>query len=163
MRHSCAIDRRHVFRRKGIPALFRLEVLEEGIPKANMKYTLTVNGVDLIGVTDGEGVLQQYLPPNTRHGELLMEDLTIIRLAFGDLNPSNEIVGVQNRLNNLGFSCGEGGASGELDDGTRNALRLFQARMKLPQSGEADARTIQKLEEVHDLTGTLRRDPSHGS
>lgn len=155
---SCAMDQRHVFRRKGIPPKLRLQLLEEGVPKANMKFSLTVDGATLTGVTDAEGTLEAFVPADAAGAELLLEDQSIYYLQFGGLNPLNEISGVQNRLNNLGFDCGT--PTGEWNPETSAALRYFQARVRLPETGELDARTREQLYQVHDGDGTL---PLEGS
>jgi N-acetylmuramoyl-L-alanine amidase len=158
---DCATDQRHVFRRKGIPALFRLQVLVEGKPKSNLKYVLTIQGEDKYGVLDGEGTLEEHVPTNVQYGELLLEDGTMVQLEFGALEPADEITGVQNRLNNLGFSCGSA-EPGVLDSRTRDALRQFQARNNLKQTGDLDEATRKKLEDIHDMTGAFPKEPPSG-
>ena len=144
---SCAMHQRHVFRRKGIPPKLRLQMLEEGIPKANMKFSLTVNGVTLTGVTDAEGTLEAFVPADAVDGELLLEDQSIYQLQFGELNPPNEITGIQNRLNNLGFDCGT--PTGEWNAETSAALLYFQASVSLPETGELDDATPAEVEAAH--------------
>jgi hypothetical protein len=151
---SCAMHQRHVFRRKGIPPKLRLQLLEEGEPKANMKFALTVDGLTLTGVTDAHGNLEAFVPADAVDGELLLGDQSIYHLQFGELNPPNEIAGVQTRLNNLGFDCGK--PTGEWNPETAAALRYFQGRVNLPETGELDDATRRKLYAVHDGAETLR-------
>jgi peptidoglycan hydrolase-like protein with peptidoglycan-binding domain len=63
------------------------------------------------------------------------------------LEPVTLLEGVQQRLNNLGYWCGD--PHGTLGDGTRRALRKFQRRCGLTESGEADDRTRTLLLAVH--------------
>lgn len=141
--------KQHVFRRKGIPALYRLQVFDVEEPRANQKYRLTVDGQLYEGLTDAHGVLQEHIPANSRDGELVIgPDEFRALLKFGYLDPINELIGIQKRLNNLGYDCGE--ANGEDNDSTRTALRDFQRRFDLSQTGEADQATVAKLEEMHD-------------
>lgn len=142
-------DKKHKFRRKGTPALFRLQVFDHEKPRANQSYTLIIDGTIYDGKTNGEGVLQHHIAPDARSGELTIgEDRQVILLSFGHLDPLSEITGIQKRLGNLGFDCGE--PSEELNDATREALRLFQKRFNLPVTGEADKATTDKLAEMHD-------------
>ena len=41
-RESCAIDQEHRFLKRGVPALFRLRILDEGCPVAKVPYTATL-------------------------------------------------------------------------------------------------------------------------
>lgn len=141
--------RQHVFRRKGIPALYRLQVFDVEEPRANQKYRLTVDGQLHEGRTDAHGVLQEYIPAHSKEGELIIgPDEFRALLKFGYLDPINEFIGVQKRLNNLGYDCGE--ANGEVNDLTKSALKDFQRRFGLRESGEPDQATVAKLEEMHD-------------
>ena len=58
----------HRFRRKGIPAIFRFQIFDMHIPRANQHYTLTVDGVELKGTTDGSGILEEYIPAQAKEG-----------------------------------------------------------------------------------------------
>jgi hypothetical protein len=141
--------KQHIFRRKGIPALYRLQVFDVEEPRANQKYRLTVDGELHEGRTDAHGVLQEYLPANSRNGELIIgPDEFRALLQFGFLDPLNEVIGIQKRLNNLGYDCGQ--PTGELNDLTIAALKDFQHRFDLQETGEADRATLAKLEQMHD-------------
>lgn len=140
---------RHVFRRRGIPVLFRLQVFDVEEPRANQMYRLTIDGRSRTGTTDGDGVLEEYVPTDSKEGELVIgEDEFTILIDFGHLDPVSEISGVQKRLINLGFFRGE--PDGKLDDLTRAALLAFQIRFELEETGEPDDKTLKKLEEVYD-------------
>jgi hypothetical protein len=137
------------FRRKGIPALLRLRILEYNQPRKNQDYTLTVDGQEQTGTTDDQGILEAYVPARSREGELVIgEDEEHIVLQFGHLDPVREISGVQKRLNNLGYDCGE--VDGELSETTVAALKAFQQEAGLEPTGEADTATQEKLRELHD-------------
>jgi Putative peptidoglycan binding domain len=140
---------RHRFRRKGIPALFRLQVFDVRIPRRNEKYILTVDGIEIKGTTDNEGILEHYIPAQARQGELVIgEDEFRLTLQFGYLDPLNEISGIQKRLANMGYDCGE--PDGTLNEATKQALIEFQRDNELERTGELDAATKDKLLEVHD-------------
>ena len=55
--------------------------------------------------------------------------------------------GVQGRLSNLGYDCGD--EHGELGPVTRSALRAFQETYEMTVNGEADSATREKLQEKY--------------
>ncbi len=117
--------KKHVFRRKGIPALYRLQLFDIEKPRANQKYRLVVDGQPYEGWTDDHGVLEEYIPATSKEGELIIgKDNFRLLIKFGYLDPINETTGVQKRLNNLGYDCGE--PDGDLNDATKAALKAFQ-------------------------------------
>jgi N-acetylmuramoyl-L-alanine amidase len=137
------------FLRKGVPALFRLQLFDGEKPRANQKYTLVVDGRKLSGQTDANGVLEQHIPTDAVEGEVIIgPDNLRLELSFGQLNPADEIIGIQQRLRNLGFDCGE--PSGEMDAATVEALLAFQRRFGLKATGKADEATLEKLRKLHD-------------
>src|SRR5690348_1937384 len=54
---TIASGKTHTFKRKGVPSLFRLRIMNGDKPLANQSYTLTIDDVDYSGQTDGDGVL----------------------------------------------------------------------------------------------------------
>jgi hypothetical protein len=142
-------EERHRFRRKGVPEVLRLRFLdEEGGPRAGVAYVLDLDGTLLDGTTDADGVLERQVPPNARGGTLTLGSGTqqeLLELRLGHLDPISEITGVQGRLDNLGYACGD--EFGEPGAETRRALRRFQADHGLPVTGEADDATRQALEQ----------------
>jgi hypothetical protein len=141
---------RHIFRRKGIPALYRLQLFDIEMPRARQAYKLTIDEMLVLeGMTDDRGILDQYLPADAKYGSLVVgDDEFSVEIDFGYLDPITEISGVQKRLNNLGYLCGS--PDGVLDDDTHDALADFQWRFGLEDTGELDEASIAKLQEVHD-------------
>jgi hypothetical protein len=139
----------HKFKRKGIPALFRLQLFDVEEPRANQEYTLDVDGQQYKGKTDSRGVLEQTIPTDSKNGVLIIgpEEFRL-EIDFGYLDPINEISGVKKRLNNMGYDCGK--PNNETDEKTETQLKLFQKRFGLEETGEADSKTLEKLEELHD-------------
>jgi N-acetylmuramoyl-L-alanine amidase len=151
---SCAADTRHRFRRKGVPALFRLQLFDGDEPRAEQAYRLDIDGRSHEGVTDANGVLEVDLPPGARQGRLTVgEDNMRLEIDFGHLAPVDTIAGVQQRLNNLGFPCGE--ADGEERESLTTALLSFQSRCDLAQTGLIDDATRERLAAIHDQAGAL--------
>ncbi len=145
---SKGTDGRHKFKRKGVPAKFRLQLKLLDEPRANEAYVLEIDGNTFKGTTDGNGILEQFIPPNAKGGRLLLNGgKEVIQIRIGFLNPIDEISGIQQRLNNLGFNCGS--EDGELDDQTRAAIRAFQEAYGLQATGEPDGPTKAKLAGLH--------------
>ncbi len=146
---------KHKFKRKGLPAKFRVQLFDQNKPRANQPFTLLADGKEQKGTTDAQGIVSCFIPAQARTGELVVgqpgdvnsPQIRLI-LEFGHLNPLNEVSGVQHRLTNLGYACAI--ASGELDEETRQALRTFQRDTGIEITGEIDDATLAKLEAIHD-------------
>jgi N-acetylmuramoyl-L-alanine amidase len=87
----------------------------EGNPMANRPATLVIDGASRPVTTDGDGKLNESIPPHLTHAHLTINGLTIT-LAVGKLNPMDDVdddgvSGVQGRLANLGYY--EGPIDGE--------------------------------------------------
>lgn len=145
-----ATTKRHRFRRKGVPSVFRLEVFRFGKPRAGVEYTLTVDGTVFTGHADDAGLIVHWVPPDARTGTLVVgpEEQTY-ELDFGHMDPISEMTGVQKRLLNLGYDCGP--ADGTPSEKTRQALFEFQRAHGLSATGEADDETRSALEGTDDL------------
>jgi hypothetical protein len=143
---------RHRFRRKGVPARLRIQLLDDHGPRAAQAYELSIDGHKLTGVTSGDGVLEVFVPPDAKQGQLQVGS-DLYPLLFGHLDPISEIAGVKKRLNNLGFFCGPPDTG--LDEATGIALRRFQRHLQLKVTGELDDTTRRELERIHDLPGII--------
>jgi hypothetical protein len=141
---------RHQFKRKGVPALFRLQIFVHGKAVANEKFKAKVDGSPREGQTDGEGVLKFAIPPDAARvvleiaGEKHEFDL-------GHVDPIGEISGVQGRLTNLGYGMLD--ITGELDEETKAALRNYQVDFGLEPTGSLDDETRDSLAKMHDQVG----------
>ena len=144
-----ATGKKHRFRRKGLPAIFRIQIFDQNIPVANKDFKLIVNGEEQSGKTDSMGIAEKFISAGAREGLMIVGDNEIkLTLQFGFLNPMDDISGIQNRLQNLGYDCGS--EVGVLNDQTRQALRDFQRNHQIKITGEPDAATKAKLDQVHD-------------
>jgi N-acetylmuramoyl-L-alanine amidase len=145
----CATDKRHKFLKLGTPAKLRIIVERFGQPIANTRYILTIDGKISEGVTGGDGLLEESIAPQARQGTLEIPDENLhCTLNLGYLDPIDEIVGVQRRLDNLGFYAGP--LDGQLNDETRDAIAMFQAEAGITGTGDLDDATRQKLIARHD-------------
>jgi hypothetical protein len=148
---TCASDTRHKFCRKSVPALMRMQLLNDGLPHSDVDFELILSGSTIKGTSDREGRIEAKVPPDARKGVLVFgPNRTKISVYFGNLDPIAEISGAQARLNNLGFDCGA--QDGKLQDMTRDAIIRFQETKGIKPSGELCNPTKQALLSAHDST-----------
>jgi hypothetical protein len=141
-------EQRHRFRKKGVPAMLHLQLLEEDEPRANQSYVLYIDGELLSGTTDCNGMLLCSISPNAREGRLVLsESGDEYLLNLGGIDPITQLSGVQQRMYNLGYDCGP--ADNLLGPRTQEALRQFQIASRLPETGEPDQETQSLLEQKH--------------
>jgi Putative peptidoglycan binding domain len=148
-----ATGARHVFRRRGVPARLRVQICREGEPLASRPFRVDVDdGAKVIsGTTDGNGMIDVAIDPSARKAHVSVgegADARSYDLDLGHMRPLDDVAGVQDRLRNLGFDCGD--ERGEIGPNTQEALRAFQASQGLNPSGEVDAATRSKLTAMHD-------------
>ena len=144
---SGATEQKHRFRRKGVPSMLRLHLLTDDQPRANELYTLEIDGRIFSGTTDAEGRLEHPIPPNAKKGRLVLSASNEeYPLHLGHIDPIDEISGLQDRLNNLGFDCGN--EDGNLGHKTKTALEMFQSKYDLSITGNPDKATRDKLREI---------------
>ncbi|MGK0272504.1 MAG: hypothetical protein ACI88H_003176 [Cocleimonas sp.] len=144
-------DQKHTFVRKGVPEVFKLCLLDKNnIPKVNVSYRLDLDGHLLKGKTDASGYILENIPPNAAKGILMIEDNNYeesIELSLGALNPILEITGIQHRLNNLGYDCGD--EDGAFGPHTLMAMNDFQIDNKLTTTEQIDNETLVKIEQCY--------------
>ncbi|MFC2173083.1 peptidoglycan-binding protein [Acidobacteriota bacterium] len=150
---DCATEQRHQFCRKGVPEQLRIILLDRpGNPRANLQYSLTIDGVKHIGSTDSSGKIEISISPTARSGRLQILDdkgtpIEVYSLGLGKLDPVSETSGQQARLSSLGFECGP--IDGILGPLTRAAITAFQMEQDLKATGKPDSSTLQKLQDVY--------------
>lgn len=154
---DCAAGATHKFKRKGIPAKYRVQLVTRGKPLADLPYELVIDGgLKITGSSDAQGVVEGYVPAGSKRGVLCVDRSPdpplVIGISFGRVGPIEEVSGVQRRLTNLGYDCGK--PDGQLNEQTRAALLLFQRRQALPETGEIDGATRERLATLHDSRGT---------
>jgi N-acetylmuramoyl-L-alanine amidase len=155
---SVASGARHRFRRRGVPAKYRLQIVIHEQIHADEPYELIVDGVSREGRTDANGILDEYVSPSAQRGELIIgKDRLRVLIEFGHLEPASTVTGVQQRLRNLGYSVTD--PDGEVGPTTAAALRAFQRAMDLDATGANDAATADKLDTVHASPGLLHEKP----
>jgi N-acetylmuramoyl-L-alanine amidase len=119
-----------------------------GEPRANEPYTLVIDEEIINGTTDGDGNLEHFIKPDSQGGVLkLSGGKEEYPVRVGHLNPIDTVSGQKQRLNNLGYNCGD-----ESEDETDlfiQAVTQFQGAKKLPETGQMDGATKAKLESLH--------------
>jgi len=116
-------------------------------PLANKRYELAVGDARFKGQTDGSGTIKQKVPKaaTTANVSIWLNDKNRIDYVV-DIEkapPVTEVKGAQIRLRNLGYY--EGDVTGELDEETKAALRLYQEDYELEVTGELDGPTQGQL------------------
>ncbi len=143
-RENRATTRRHPFVKKTEPVKLKVRLLAAGKPVADEGYQLKIAGAVQTGTTDSSGILIEVIPPDAREAQLILTRTGLAYpLEIGHLDPLTEVTGVQARLNNLGYHCGD--VDGILGPLTRSALMSFQETYQLKLTGEPDGVTLDKL------------------
>ena len=145
-RQSVNSDSSHRFIFRGMRKLQLTLKEDDDSPMANKDYRLMVDGKWLEGQTDGEGKLQEMVPCYAEKAKLVI-DGSEIEIDIAHLDPIDTVTGVQARLSNLGYLSGE--VDGKGGERTRAALKQFQAKYKLEETGEITDETRAKLKEVY--------------
>ena len=129
-----------------------LQLQGDGGQLGARKYTLEIDGETQKGTTDADGVIDALAPAGATRGKLTVYDDADggpleLELRFGPMPPVSELEGVQARLSALGYYPG---ASGQLDDDTKAALREFQEQhLGQEPTGELDAATRRALQAAY--------------
>jgi hypothetical protein len=147
---SGATEKIHRFRRKGVPSRIHVVVKKEGKPRSNEPYTLEIDGELFSGTTNAQGEVKRPILPNAKLARLIVGEgdaAEKFELKLGYVNPITEVSGVQHRLNNLGFHCGQ--PDGKMSPRTIEAIEAFQEMAGLPVTGEIDQATRDALESKH--------------
>ena len=149
-------DETHKFIRKRQKTLIRIVVKnDKGDPCEGAKYQLLLGfGDPISGTTAADGLIEHEIPIDLDSATLEVKMLDANgpiaqrwTLALGHLDPVEEPSGVQARLNNLGFDCGE--VDGVIGPKTEAALREFQKWANLDVDGKAGPQTWAKLQSIH--------------
>ena len=143
--------KRHVFRRHGTHVNFQVTVTLNDKPRANIDFTLVVDGdktKPITGQTDDGGVVRTQIPAAAQRGRIEFADgLCSFGFELGDLDPLDTIAGVQGRLRNLGFFFAR--VDGVYGPYTASALRKFQRAHRLEPTGLADDPTKAALRSAY--------------
>jgi len=148
---SVATDAMHRFRRRAVPDELNMIFTDhDGRPRSGLPYTVEVDGKERHGVTGSAGEIAIPIMPDAVSGRLVLHTATgdeVYTLELGHVAPITELLGVQQRLTNLGYPClDEADKAGSL---TRGALRNFQLERDLAVTGELDDATRHEIEQAY--------------
>lgn len=149
---STPSEQLHTFKLVQGGARLRLRFLVQDVPRANAPYRLIVDGISIQGTTNDDGVLFESIPPGALSGKVEFPQgangvKSIYEILFGQLDPIDEIAGIQQRLFNLGFDPGP--IDGILGPLTKAGVTAFQKDNELQVDGIAGRITKAKLVELH--------------
>src|SRR5882724_2062638 len=121
-------------------------------PRKDAAFEVRVDGkVVTSGKSDGDGYIEFKLRPEVAAAELIVEAGTLkelrLPLALGGLDPITEVSGVKQRLYNLGLDCGD--TTDEVHENLAAVVAAFQEAQGLGASGEVDDQTRDRLRKVH--------------
>jgi len=126
-------------------------------PIRNAPYSMLIDGRLYTGSTDANGKVKQTIPPDAREGILRIRAGTPeeieLKLTLGGLNPANTWSGMAQRLNNLGYPCGEvdpdGAAEGAAPTAIASSLRSFQVDKGETPAETVNASVVDSLKQAH--------------
>lgn len=142
--------KRHRFRRKGVPAVLKFQMLHEGEPRKNEPWILDLDGRRLEGTTDDEGRFDVVIPPGAQRGILRVGQgiyETVQQVELGHLEPFDTVLGVQQRLTNLGFY--EGLEDGQWSAGVKRAIDAFLVAHDGHTDDELSHATLEKIRDAY--------------
>lgn len=142
------VDSHHRFLRKGAAEKLILQFKLNGEPRSKAQYVLDIDGVVRDGETDGNGVLDVWIPSNAKGGKvrfLVTGEEYVLQL--GSLAPASTVSGAKARLKNLGLYTGE--INDVMDPAFETALRGFQRLYKVDTEGGLNEATQAKLRALH--------------
>ncbi|MDX2150488.1 MAG: peptidoglycan-binding protein [Bryobacteraceae bacterium] len=141
------VDALHQFKVKSVPAKLKVRFLKRGEPRANLPYALEIDGERSEGNTDGAGWIIKTIKPDAKQAKVDFGGGEVFEMKLGHLDPIDTLSGLQARLANLGIW--EGAVDGQMTDEFRAALKAYQKKRGLAESGDGDAPTQQKVEEEY--------------
>lgn len=104
--HTCNTGRAHKVTLKLPPSELTLHLSYQGAVLKDERYEIWIDGVRMSGTTDNRGHLRQPVAPSALRAKLYLPRLgRSFHLNMGDLDPLSEVSGLQQRLQNLGFTC----------------------------------------------------------
>lgn len=150
---ECTTDGTHTFVVKSLKAYVHQRLLDEHQqPFKKTKYRMAVDGKTLDGTTDDDGVLEVSVPADAQEAVITVirgtgDEVTYPKLKLGMLDAIETDTGVQARLQSLGYDCP---VDGDLTtDKSRAAVKAFQARSDLTQSGDVDQATRNAVRDAY--------------
>ena len=136
-------EKRHRFRRKGVPKEMKVQLMEGDQPVKNALCKVKIEGRESEITSDGEGWLKIPIPPNARKAAIQLPSGLEFELNLGHLDPVDQVSGVQGRLHSLGYY--DGPINGQMSPDTQSAIKTFKTAQGLPANSTLDDQTRQAL------------------
>ncbi|GLR71896.1 peptidoglycan-binding protein [Agaribacter marinus] len=139
---------------KGIICELKVVVEDfDGNGFADMAYCLEIGGEKFEGKTDSSGLIETKIDAGSMSAELTIyldkdkKNSVCWPIDIGGLAPHDEIEGLQARLNNLGYACGN--EKGKNDKSTKKAVNAFKKNNGLADDDVIDQATKDKARSVY--------------
>ena len=141
-------EQRHRFVYHGRFTTLRMKFHDTEGPLADEPYLLDVDDQQYQGQLDGEGGLEERIPADAQSAVIRIGPGGdhVMNIGVGYLNPISEVTGIQMRLNNLGYACGN--EDGKVGTVTQAAIRRFQADHDLEETDQIDDPTRDQLRQA---------------
>lgn len=148
-------EKKHKFKIHPTKTLLRIVLKDENErPLGGKNYELKIGDLIIKGSTGSDGLLEQTIVADVTEATLKLwrnqstpGDYLSWILKIGHLDPVTFATGVQARLNNLAFNCGN--VDGIIGPKTKAAVRAFQDYYGLQVDGIPGPITQGKLKELH--------------
>ena len=142
---------RYKFRLKNVPIIITIRLVDDdGNPRTDLAYTITVEGKETKGNTGSDGVVTVVAMPSAKVGKLKIDNSDEeYSLQLGHLDPVTEPSGVQARLKGLGYLKGD--VADSMTPEAKEALQQYQEDKGLEVTGEADEATQASLVETYGI------------
>jgi N-acetylmuramoyl-L-alanine amidase len=140
-----AIDAKHPFKISRPTAWIRMALKDaNGVALADKKYELSVDSIVTSGTVPADGVIERAVSVTAEYGTLTvwLDDTNSEEwsLRIGHMDPLDAPTGVEARLANLGFDCGD----------LASSVRAFQEKVGLEVTGTVDDALRDKLKAYYD-------------
>ncbi len=150
-RHAAPTGKTTRFR-ASLPQLeLRFALQDKGKPRPHIRCVARFGGKEHERTSDGDGHVDVPIDPDDDYGTLTAfppdGPPEVYGIRIGWLDPIAEVTGIQARLRHLGYDVGP--VDGSFGPRTRKAVQRFQARCKLPVTGEVDDATRSRLAATH--------------
>jgi hypothetical protein len=116
----------------------------DGTPRSHQRFIAESSVLRQEGITDDEGIAEFEVRMDARTVRVTLPDAAIqYAVSIGDLDPIEEVSGIQSRLRALGYFGGP--VDGIETPALRAAIERFQRTYGIPVRGEIDTETREEL------------------
>lgn len=130
------------------PTVLRLKLMLNGQPLRNEPCEISFDDAAPVSKSaDGDGLLVVPVPRGARRAHVVLPEHRPVEyhLRLSRLTPIESVAGQKLRLKQLGYYSGKPGAQGTADADLTAALKNFQKKHNLTESGTLDSATKDAL------------------